>query len=306
MPYRIKYSIAICLTFVLFWVANSKLQAQDTGRELRWNLKAEEKLEAILTQDTNITTKLNNRTQEIGNKMTLEMDWEVKSADSEKLVIQQSIRRIQLTINAPGKGGVKITTVDTNSKDEPSQFAGELLQQVRPLIGTNYLVTVSPRGEITEVEIPKPSMEVIREAPASMQIRNIMTKEGLIELFGQSAIAFPEKAISAGDTWNTDSELKTNLGDFTKTVEFTYSGSKNLDGTEYDEVNVATTAKLNNAATKTELDDFSGSGKLLFSADADKVVDSQWQNSLTTSRTYRDKIIQSTVQTTATLIVNRK
>ena len=79
---------------------------------------------------------------------------------------------------------------------------------------------MNPRGEILDVEIPEQSMQAIREAPASMQIRQVLTKEGLSDLFGQSAIVFPEKSLSAGDTWIDQTEIKNEVGTIKKIDQF--------------------------------------------------------------------------------------
>ena len=306
MPLKIQSATTFWLTVTIWFAGFSTMVGQEDSRKLRWNLKAGEKLEAVLTQDTNVSSSLNNRDQEIGNKMLLEMDWNIKTATANEFTIEQSIRRIKLTINAPGKGGVKITTVDTDSDQEPGQLAGQLLQQIRPLIGTTFMVFINARGEIVDVKIPDASMEVIRQAPASMQIRNVLTKEGLKELFGQSAIAFPENAVASGDSWTAESELKNELGDLQRTSEFTYVGSQEEAENKFDKIKVITEAKLTNTKSETILDNFSGTGDILFAADSTRVLESRWKNSLTTSRNYRDKIIRSTVETTATLTVNRK
>lgn len=306
MALKINGSMTIWLLAIIWSTSTSTLLGQDVGQKLRWALKTGEKLEAVLSQDTNVASSLNNRDQKIGNKMLMELDWTVKTADEARFTIEQSIRRIKLTINAPSKGGVKITTIDT-AADEPSgQLAGELLQQISPLLEKSFLVTTNARGEILEVEIPDASMEAIRQAPASMQIRNVLTKEGLKELFGQSAIAFPENAVANGEAWTAETEYKSDLGKLQKTSEFTYTGTEEKDGIEFNKINVVTKAQLTHPESKTSLDNFSGTGEILFSANANRMLDSRWKNSLTTSRNYRDKIIRSTVETNATLTVSRK
>ena len=228
--------------------------------------------------------------------MLLEMDWNVVSATDEQFEIEQTITRIRLTINTPNKSGVKTTTIDTESEGKTTELGASLLEQIKPLIGTKFNVSMTPRGEIAEVSIPKDSLAQIRLAPASMPIRELLTEKGLKDLIGQSAIVFPENSISAGEDWTIDAGQKNTA--FSKTNTVTFIGTSLSDGVDVHtfKVNTDITESSNGVeqevepgTTKMTIQEFSGGGKIVFSPDGLVVVDSDMKNKMMTNRNYREK-----------------
>ena len=163
---------------------------------------------------------------------------------------------------------------------------------------------MSNRGEIKNVDIPKASLEAIRQAPSSMQIRQVITADGLRELIGQSAIVFPESSVAKGESWDSQTKVTNALGDFNKTNKFTFDGPQSIDAGEYQQFTVTTTVdeKMKEGAA---LKNFGGNGKIWFSADAPMILRSQTTNQMTSERRYRERIIESTVTTEIKMKVSR-
>lgn len=282
-------------------VLNASAQS---NQPLRWNLKQGEKLSVVLEQNTGVKTTLGNRAQETGNEMIMSLNWEVTSVEN-GFVIKQSVERIQLTINTPSENGLQTTTLDTASDDNSGQQAQHLLEQVRPLIGTVHNITMSPRGEITGVSLPKESKEAIRTAPASMQIRQVFSENGIKELLGQGAIVFPAKSIEAGAEWKSNKSVRNGLGELTTVTTYSYDGREGDGADSADQFKVL--AELTNKKLNKEVEsvNFSGKGKIRFAAEAKMVLDSELSNEMTTKRTYRETIIETTVTTEVKTKVNR-
>ena len=291
------------LPLLLIFLSTSVAVSQSTDA-VRWNLKQGEKLKVELQQDTGFKTNIGNRSQEVGNQMTMFVDWEVESAADDSFVIAQTITRIKLTVNIPDENGIQQTRLDTASDDQTGKLAEQLIEQINPLIGLKFQVTMSNRGEIKNVDIPKASLEAIRQAPSSMQIRQVITADGLRELIGQSAIVFPESSVAKGESWDSQTKVTNALGDFNKTNKFTFDGPQSIDAGEYQQFTVTTTVdeKMKEGAA---LKNFGGNGKIWFSADAPMILRSQTTNQMTSERRYRERIIESTVTTEIKMKVSR-
>ena len=290
--------------FLVIGYANI-LVAQDLEKQLRWNLEPDTSYEVELNQTTGIKTNIQNRTQEIGNEMTLLMNWTVSSAEDSTYKINQSITRIRLTVTAPSKGGVQITSIDTGSDEKTTEFGMRLLEQIKPLIETSFLVTMTDRGEIKEVEIPKESMEAIRSAPASMQLRQVISEQGLKELIGQSAIVFPQNRVKPGDQWESRNSVKNEFATITKKNQLKYDGSKEIDGSTFESVTLTTGITTSDISEGNSIESFVGSGTILFSNENDTLLDSKIKNEMTTIRKYRDQKIKSTVNTDVSMKVTK-
>ncbi len=296
----------LCLLWLIcFSWPGESVWAQESGKKLRWKFEQGDKYDVELTQQTGIKTAIQNRSQEIGNEMLLSMKWTISKANDSDYVIDQSIERIKLTITAPSKGAVEITKIDTASTDKPTEFGERLLEQVRPLIGSVFSVAMTDRGEITNVEIPKPTMEALRAAPASMQLRELITEQGLKDLFGQSAIVFPEAAIESGATWNTSNSVKNELATVTKKSTFTYNGTEEADGLNFDSFSIDAEIESSEVSAENSIDNFTGSGKIKFANNATTMLDSRISNAMTTMRKYRDQKIKTTVNTDVSMRVTK-
>ncbi len=292
------FASILTFAFLCFSPATSAQEPQ----VLRWTLKQGEELAVELDQTTYIDTNLDNRKQKIGNEMKLSMSWRVAESNDDQFRIEQQINRIQLTIKAPGKEGVKITNVDTESKTPTKGLAEELLAQVRPLIGAKFIVAMNRRGKILDIEVSDDAMKAVRSAPASMQIRQALTKEGMTNLFGQTAVTFPEEPLAKGDSWKSSATVQTALGTVAREDTFTLSQWQDDMAT----VSVATTASFDRVKPDVVVSGFQSSGVIRFSPNGQNVANSELSNRLTSSRKYRDKTIRSTVNTKIELKVERK
>ena len=300
-----KILLASLPLLVFFCNANDSI-AQDNQKQLRWSLQLDASYDVELKQQTGIKTNIQNRSQEIGNDMTLQMKWNVASVENSVYEINQSISRIRLKVTSPSKGGVQITEIDTGAENEKTtEFGARLLEQIQPLVGTQFVVTMTNRGEIKNVEIPKDSMEKIRSAPASMQLRQVVSEDGLKELIGQSAIVFPENALKPGDKWDTTDTVKNDFASITKNNQYTYNGASESDGAPSDSISVSTKIKAADVSDDNSIENFVGTGKIEFANESDLLLSSQIRNEMTTLRKYRDQKIKSTVTTDVSMRVTK-
>ncbi|MEM9411318.1 MAG: DUF6263 family protein [Planctomycetota bacterium] len=302
------------LSALLLTIYIAPLAAQpdsDRGQLARWKLKEGQKLTATLTQETKIESRLNNRSKKTKNEMTLTMDWSVDSVKDNNTEITQVIRRIQLTLQSPKMAGTTITQIDTdfpdgNNEEPNSEFAEQLLKQVLPLIDVKFSTVINPLGELMDVSIPKASMEQLRQAPSSMQIRQILTEAGLRQMISQSTIVFPENRLQPNDQWS-DRLIVSAEPPVNRIQTYTFQGREGQGGAMV----FGITSKLENNNNNTNINsskitEFTGTGEIKFDNNSETILDSQIDNSLTSRREYRDKTIRSKIDTQLKMTIKSK
>ena len=285
--------------FILLAYAASSLAAQESDT-IQWQLVAGDKLQSTHEQRTSIETSIDNRRKQIGNDMLLVIDWIIDKVEDNRIEMTQSINRIKLEIRRPSKTATETTIVDTESNDEPTPgLAKGLYGQITSLIGTEFKVVMTTRGEIVEVTIPESSKSTVRSAPASMLLRQILTTDGLKKLIGQACITFPEN--ESQKQWKTNSENTNALGKLRKETVVNYEGKSKRNGANAHTFALNSIAKTIDAATTSDaptMDDYSGWGKVWYSPDTKQVYESEFENRMNLTRQYRDQKIISAVSTT--------
>ena len=278
--------------------------AQDAN-PIRWNLQQGDKLQATLQQTTEIETNIDTRKKKVSNDMLLIMDWQIDKVDGDRIEMTQSINRIKLEIHRPSESAIETTLLDTDSPGKPTPgLAVHLHEQVAKLVGTEFTVAMSSRGEILEVDISEASKATIRQAPASMKLRELLTESGLKEILGQSAIIFPEEANNKD--WSVNMQTNNALGKVAKETTIKYEGKTDRNGASVHTFAVTSSAKIVEASTAEDaptMDDYSGWGTAWFANDAKPVFESNFENRMNLSRNYRDQKIISTVSTTTKMQV---
>ena len=290
--------------FIVMLLLNSTATAQD-AKKFRWKLEAGDEFTVQLVQDTKIKSNIDRRVQEMANKMTLDMDWKVTEVNDENAAsVAQTITRIQLQIVTPTKGGSQTISVDTADTTRQKDLAKRLHKQVAALVNTKYNVSMSSRGEMLGVEIPKESLEALRGAPSSLQLRKVLTEEGLKDLFGQSAIVFPEDELTVGGNWNSKTNVANSLGTFEKTNSYSYAGIEN----KLHRFNIKTDLNKTEAGKAgSDVNKFAGSGQLLFDADAGFVTESMIKNEMNTeNKSYKDTTINTVINSNVLMKVSKK
>ncbi len=288
-------------------VAVASLIAGQETRQIRWQFEVGDEYQVLLEQTTKVTTNIDTRRKEIGNVMQLTMDWKIEAVDEDRITINQSIRRIHLKMDTPTKNGIRTTAVDTDAENEKSELSIELLKQVRPLVNSDFKVAMSTRGEVVDVTVPQESMEALRNAPASMRLREVLSVEGLKELIGQTAIVFPEQAIQQGDTWKTTAQIRNAFGMVERSNFYSFDGERERDEIAGLEFSLKSAIEVADPSVENAvIDEYSGSGSFWFAPQARTMLESRFENAMQTSRTYRDRTILTSVTTDVTMKVTEK
>ena len=182
--YFLKPALIGLLVFSMFSL--SQLCAQETS--LTWKLATNDRFSLVMQQQAQIASQVDQRSRTSSNDMQMWIDWEVVDVGPNGTsTIKQTIKRITLVTKTPNESGEQVTNVDTGAQDKASGLAARLSQMIAPLIGGTITIQMTERGAIESVVIPESTMESLRQAPESMRLRQLFTKKGLSEMFGQAA-----------------------------------------------------------------------------------------------------------------------
>lgn len=282
----------------------TEARAQETA--LQWQFKAGDQFSVAMHQQTQIVSQVDRRSRTSANDMHMWIDWQVIDVTPDQAAtIKQTIQRIKLETKTPNEGGEQVTKVDTDDEATAQGLAAKLVQLIKPLIGVTITIQMNSRGAIESVEIPKETMEALRQAPASMQLRQLFTEKGLKEMFGQAAIEMPTTPVTAGETWETTNQISSELGTFDQVQRFTLTGSEN------DSDSQVITLKTELRETKpspsgAQLESFTGSGQFTYDPTKGVFTASRIDNQMVTTKPYRNMLIKTNVISMIELTVERK
>ena len=281
--------------------------AQNEER-LRWQFNAGDQLQSTLEQKTQIETNIDTRRKAIGNDMLLVIDWQIEKVDENSIDMTQSISRIKLVVRRPSKTAIESTTIDTSAVEPPNAgLATELHQQVASLIGTRFNVSMSTLGDILDVSVPESSKAALRQAPASMRLREVLTADGLKELLGQMAIVFPENLESR--QWSIRRESQNPMGVFEKQTVVQYQGKSSRHQAQAHTFDLNSSIKMLKPSVDSdapEMQNYSGTGNAWFAPDSELIYESQFESRMNVARQYRDQKIISNVSTSTQMKVVKK
>ncbi len=281
--------------FVSFVVATTTLAAADPPV---WKFTPGAANRFRLTQDMAMTMNLGVGGDVTTNtKNIMDMSWTVAEVrDDGSAIIKQKINRIRMSMQAPG--GAAAVEFDTQSTDEPQGFAAMIAPLLREMARAEFTVTMTPRGKITNVEVPDSLVQALAAAPGAALMGDMATAEGFKKIASGVAFELPE-SLEPGDEWTATTEM-TNpvLGKQTVTMTYRYVGPKDVDGVTLEaftpslEISFAGTP-----AAQAQVTEQQSSGEMLFNRNAGRIESSQLDHTMKLDLTVAgQKIAQSLTQ----------
>jgi len=293
-------------TLLLLSVSRTTTLAQEAS-PFRWKLQQDNLLTYELQQKTTVSSEIDGRGQQTEITLSMFMDAKVLDWQDEVASIEQSITRITMKMSLPEAGGIKTIELDTGSDEKQRGLADRLLKQIKPLIGNTFTVKMTSRGEIVAIEIPKATMDALREAPSSMQLRKALTADALKQMFGDTAVVFPDQALAVNESWQSTDSVNNAIGTIDRKHIYTNDGMKQVGDKSVVQISMKTEITVKQPGENdAQVDDFQGSGLIWFDPGEGIVTGGEIQNQMKTSRTYRDKVIHTTVDNSIVMKVARK
>jgi hypothetical protein len=197
---------------------------------LRWKFSPDKPYHYMLTQGMEMSMKLPNNDLKTTMSQVSEMTWKVKSVKPDgSAAMSQVIDRMHIKVEGPaGK-----FEIDSNKKGDAAAPVGPLAglgKMVEGLVGVPVDVTISARGEVLSVNVPDKMMEAMKTAgPGGQAFAGAFTEKGIKQLFEQSSVVLPEKAVAPGTTWVQKRSVETaGLGNMD--IDTTYTDKGEVPG----------------------------------------------------------------------------
>lgn len=285
----------------------SPIHAQ--SNEVCWKLKTNDQFDLNFNQTSKSDTTIDSRETSIESKTEIEMTWKVSNVDPEgTATIQQTITGINLVVNGftrkkKGETGAPLleVAVDTSVPAKTSTQGKKLLKQIQPLLNVPIDVVMAATGEILDVKISTDVADLLNELPNTQNLRQLFSADGLKQMMGASSVILPQP-LTVGQTWNRQSTTDTAMGAMEQTETYTYLGNKDSEQGQVAVFNVLTALKPLDSNSKQQgsslqgkLISFSGSGNLMMDLENGFFSTSKIQNTVSTEKPYREKVIKTTV-----------
>lgn len=205
MKNAIQNQVTTAVASLLLFALCRSILAQDTNtpREpIRWKFTEGDNFSVTIHQDTTVNTKVDVRNVEQSNQMDLTIEWQVQSVDRDgTAVIDQKISKILATIILPDKTGKPVVHQYDSSVEKHSGDARLLASSLSKLLDQSVTITMSARGEISDVKIPDETLDSLRQMPGSIEGRQAFSIESLRELFQSAGTELPNSVLAIGDSW---------------------------------------------------------------------------------------------------------
>ena len=294
---------ATCVA-ALFVVATGAT-AFSQQQELKWKLRAGQRLDYVVQQEMKMSMDYNGR--EIGStmKQTIDTSWVVRSVTPQgNAELTQRINRIRITMIQGGKVQVEY---DSSQKD-PDPSLAPMAKVFGELIKSQIQTTMLPTGQIAETKVPPQLLEVLKQAPGVGQAG--FNEESLKQMFNQSGVIMPLAPVSAGSKWTAKNEVKTPTGTmvFNSTLEF--RGMQDFQNRKFARIDLKPSVRMvtdPNSPVKVVVKKTNGKGAVLFDHHGGFIERTQLKSQMIMSVTQDGQTVDQTIDQTVkmTRVPNR-
>ncbi len=247
-----------------------------------------------MTQNTKLTMNTGPGGQvETDSKMSLNLSWTVEEInDDGAAVLNQRVDRMQMKIST---GAGQSTEIDSQSDEPPQGQAATLVPLVKALTAEPFTVTMSPRGEITDVNVPESIVEALKNQPGAAQMGDLATPEGFKKLVSQASFVLPEK-LEPGVEWKTKTVTEApSIGKQTAETTYRYEGSKEIDGEPREVFSAKVAVSFASGELPIEVTKQESSGQILFNREAGRLESSKIKHLTNLKITIGDNTVDQTI-----------
>jgi hypothetical protein len=235
-----------------------------------WKFKVGEGNHYRMTQKMTIDIQMDegaSETQDITN--VIDMSWiadEVNDDGSARLT--QTIDRMQMTIEPKGRDKVEF---DSKATDELQGFAAMVAPLFRELSRAKFKLTMSPRGKVSDVEVPESLVAALAASPGAAVMGDLATAKGLEDTMSRMSFEMPE-TLETGTTWTSTTETNNPaLGKQTITITYKYVGPREKDGAKLEVFEPRLEIAFAGGVAIATIEEQKSSGEVLFNRSAGRL-----------------------------------
>jgi hypothetical protein len=277
------------------------------GEPLRWKFKPGETLRYTLVQETVQRVKAMGQPEAKSTlNQTVNMHWEVKRVSSDGVAeMSQTIDHVRMKVDSP----LNSFEFDSSTGKVPEgPIAGPLVPLLRALVGAEFTLKMSARGELSEVKVPQKLIDSLRQSnPAAGG--GMVSEDGLKNLISQSSLALPEGPLDKGKTWTNQSKLPLPMvGTMVTDKRYTFEGP---DPKAAGLLQISLEIKMSlepaadsNVALKITAHD--GKGEFLFDPQAGRIVSSHVDDKMKMSVSVQGQNIEQATDTITKMTLGKE
>jgi hypothetical protein len=285
----------LILVAVTVAVAPGSGRAASAAEPLAW--KFEEGASNRYRINQSMTTKMDMGQNKIQSKVDqiIDMSWtvlEVKPNGSATL--EQKVDRMRMTIDA---GEAKVE-VDTASEEAPQNQAAMIAPLLKAITAGAFRVTMSPRGEISDVVVPEEMVDALKNAPGAAMMGDLASAEGFKRVVSQAAFAFPDK-LEPNTQWTQKTEMNLpNVGKQTTEITYKYVGPRENEDENQTLEAFEPSLKISYAGGESaiKVNKQESSGEVLFNREAGRLERSQLKQSMSVTFTSNSQQVDQTLE----------
>lgn len=311
-----RYFIATIAAMVFYPIAIQ-------GDEFKWKFNSGDEFSVSISQVSTVTTKYEMRTRPLSNQTELDLNWKVVAVENETAVIEQTITRVAVQLQTPTKDGSNRIAFDTAKPEDAASVPAALSKQLTALVGLTFTTKMETDGSIVNVEVPDATLTALREAPSSTSFRQMLTVEGLKQLYGHSTFQLPKDDIRPNHSWKSSGSTNSPWGLIEIESVNVFDGPQIVDGKELQQFSLertlrkASASSAGGAATSAsaappqnansgELVSNSATGKFLFDAAAGYFVSGICGQRIESKLAVRDQLLETRLENNLKITIKKK
>lgn len=228
----------------------------------QWKFAPELSNRYRITQQTDIDRGGAGGAAKASTTITIDTSWTVKEVKGDgSALLDQRVDRMRLQ-SATGDG--QQAEIDSQALENPQGPAAMLVPLMKAVTSHPFAVTMTPRGEITGVEVPEGLVEALQNQPGAAQMGDLASAEGFKRLVGQAAFVIPEKLVEGDEFTRTTETSAAAIGKQVAELSYRYEGNREVDGKTMDVFRPRIVVRFEGGPVTIDATDQKSEGELLF------------------------------------------
>lgn len=269
------------------------LDARAEAPSLKWKFTKGDSFRYQMDQKTVTEIKANGQNIKTTVTQTVDTTWNVKGVEADgSAAMSQVIDRIKTRIESP------FGAYEYDSKEEkPAEgpIAASLVPMLKALVGATFQYKISPRGELTDVQVPASLVEAMKQAGGA-GAAGMFSEDGLKNMINESSLIIPD---DISKPWTRQAKLPSPpIG--TLILDKTYK----YEGTEGNDEKIGLEVKVNlepeaNSKIESKFGAREGKGTFLFDNKAGRVVRSDVTEKVELNISFMNNQMNRSTETTS-------
>jgi hypothetical protein len=210
------------------------------AEELRYKFQPGSKTNYAVEQKQNMKMSAMGQDLDMKNNMTMDVSMAVDAVDTAtgNATVKYKVDRVQMNMEG---GPFGKSDFDSKSDKEPEGPLAMAAPIFKALTADAVTMTVSPRGEISNVKLPEKLKEAFQNAAGNFGGGPSFSEDQLKQMMNNGVFVLPKEAPTTSTTWSHPMEMKMGpIGTMKTNTKYTYAGKSG----NFDKINLAIDMKL--------------------------------------------------------------